>query len=931
MTTSSTQPPRVFISYAHGPTQHMERVKDLAKRLRDRGVDAEIDQYYISPVVRWPEWCARMIRRADFTLLLFDSTYSRRFEGDDVDGQEVVREGRGVRWEAALIKQILYDSPSQNLKLIPTVFDRADIGLIPAEIRGFTTFDLSQGEEFDRLLLHLYGRQAVEKPPLGNPPEFSLRSQSVPEATESQKPAPLHNLPAEEPLVGRGGDIERVEKALGGHRLVTLAAFAGLGKTSLALEVARRQIGAFADGVWLVSLAPVVEAALVPQAVAKTLSIREQAEKPPTRALAEQLRKKRLLIVLDNCEHLISACAELLRYLLDECPDVKFLATSREPLNLGKREVMLGLAPLEVPRHSGLPPQELIRVPAVQLFVDRVQRSDEAFRLNPSNASAVARICRRLEGIPLALELAAARVSPLAVERVADRLDDPSFLRQSPQAAENPHHVTLDATLDWSHDLLAPAAKRLFRRIAAFRGSFSFEAAEAICGDHPPTGEGLDDILEPFEDLVLKSLLEKDGNERFHFLEIVRQYAERRLRDADEEPLVQARHATYFLDIAEAANQEMLATGQKERLQLLDQEHPNLRAALRAAGDRETAYRLGIAMWRFWEMRGFFHEGRGRLTRLVPEETRTDPEALQADDRVEDELHSSVLSGLGLLAYRQGDVVEASRCFRRVLGFERRLGKPDRLANALGDVGLLSMHRDPDKAMGYFREGLHLAEEAKDDRLLAVAYNNLGKTELYRKRFPEARTLLRDSVAGFEAAGNLWESGFPLIGLGNLALEENQAEEAKVYFEKARERRLLVGDRRNVANSLLGIARAHLMTRDLVASRDTLRESIRLYDEVDDQASILRCWEIAAEIAALAGDGPAAARLSAFAERRREAMEISQRPTDKDTMETRLKGARDQIGDRAWSAARNEVVDWQRRNAVEAVRAITIADGAAGQ
>ncbi|MEM7481688.1 MAG: tetratricopeptide repeat protein [Acidobacteriota bacterium] len=915
------RPPKVFISYSQSSPEHKARVKDLSGRLLERGIDSDIDQYVIGPERGWQEWSRQQIEQADFVLLVFDPTYSKAFKGEEIeDGSKRL----GSRSEALMLSQVFFESAGRNRKLVPIIFDRDHAELIALPLRSFTYFNVSEAESFDLLCLHLLGQPAIEKPPLGSPTAIP----TAPAADRTEEP--LHNLPAEhEPLVGRGGDIERVEKALGGHRLVTLAAFAGLGKTSLALEVARRQLESFRDGVWLVSLAPVVEAALVPQTVAKTLSIREQAEKPPTRALAEQLRKKQLLIVLDNCEHLISACAQLLRYLLDECPEVRFLATSREPLNLGKREVMLGLAPLEVPRHTGLPPLELIRVPAVQLFVDRVQRSDESFRLNPSNAGALARICRRLEGIPLALELAAARVSPLSVQSVADRLDDASFLRQSPQAAENPHHITLDATLDWSHDLLTPPARRLFRRIAAFRGSFSFEAAEAICKDHPPAGEGLDDILEAFEDLVHKSLLEKDGNERFHFLEIVRQYAERQLQNAGEEPTVRGRHATYFLDIAEAANREMLATGQKERLQLLEQEHPNLRAALRAAGDRETAYRLGIAMWRFWEMRGFFHEGRDRLTRLVPEETRTDPATLQADDRVADELHSSVLSGLGLLAYRQGDVAEASRCFYRVLGFERRLGRPDRLANALGDVGLLFMHGDPDKAMDYFREGHRLAQEAGDDRLVAVACNNLGKTELYRKRIPEARALLKDSVAGFEAAGNLWESGFPLIGLGNLALEEDEPDEAKVYFEKARERRLLVGDRRNVANSLLGIARAHLMTRDLLASRDTLREAIRLYDEVDDQASILRCWEIAAEIAALGGDGLAAARLSAFAERRREAMEVSQRPTDKDTMEARLMAVRGEIGDRAWSAAQAEVVGWKRPDAMEAVRRIAIARGAA--
>ena len=447
----------------------------------------------------------------------------------------------------------------------------------------------------------------------------------------------INNLPlSSSSFIGRERERSEVKRLVVSTRLLTLTGPGGCGKTRLAVAVADSLLksSSFEHGAWFVDLAGLDAPLLIPQAVATTLGVPEAHDRPLSETLADFLQHKKLLLILDNCEHLLAGCAELAQSLLDACPHLHILATSREPLNLPGEAVWLvpSLA-LPDPQHPSQVKQ-LAKSEAIQLFVARASAALPSFKLVEENAATVERICRRLDGIPLAIELAAARVKLLDIGQIAARLDDSLQLltRGSPAAA--PRHQTMRAALDWSYQLLQPREQLLFRRLAVFAGGFTLEAAEAVCTDDSSVSQKTEqtdtvrtsDVLDVLSDLVDKSLVliaEREPGEavRYRLLEPIRLYALDQLREAGAEAAMRDRHLAYFVGLTEQAEQQLKSESQLPGLRRLEKDHDNLRMALawstQQAGHAVAGLRIAKALHLFWQRRGYWSEGRRWLTQAI--------------------------------------------------------------------------------------------------------------------------------------------------------------------------------------------------------------------------------------------------------------------------------------------------------------------------
>jgi predicted ATPase/DNA-binding SARP family transcriptional activator/DNA-binding CsgD family transcriptional regulator len=589
--------------------------------------------------------------------------------------------------------------------------------------------------------------------------------------------ADRHNLPATRTsFVGREQEMLEVRRTLAMTRLLTLTGAGGSGKTRLALEVARDLVTSYPDGVWLVELAPLTEGELVPQAVARVLGVREHPGRLLTGTLVEALREKIMLLVLDNCEHLADSVARLLDTLLDSCPRLRVLATSRETLNV-EGEAVRRVSSLSVPDTDRLlTAVELTRYDAVRLFLARVQLRLRDFNLTPENGRAVAEICRGLEGIPLAIELATARVGTLSMEQISERLRDPLGLLSAGGRTAVPRHRTLRGTLDWSYELLSKSDRSLLARLSVFAGGWTLEAAEAIgAGDGIEEGE----ILDLISRLVNKSLVvaEGTGNGALHYkmLEPVRQYAREKLEESGEAEAVLRRHAAFFLTLAERTEPEVKGERQEERLVRLEREHDNLRAALGwsfSQGEPELGLRLAVALWEFWDTHGHLSEGRGWLERGIavsgPTMTRT---------------RARALNGAGWIALFQGDHRAAQVLVEKSLALYRGLEDKEGIASALANLGFIAVLGQQNLASvpALLEETVELRPEVRDRH--TVAYLLIFEGLVVGNQFVEEgrlgvhveslatryRALHEQSMALFREIGDARGMG---ICLTNLALGE---------------------------------------------------------------------------------------------------------------------------------------------------------------
>lgn len=561
-------------------------------------------------------------------------------------------------------------------------------------------------------------------------------------------------------FVGRSRELADVRRLLAANRLVTLLGMGGIGKSRLSVQLGAEVLDDYPDGVWLIELAPLADAQLVPQAVAAVLGVKEEAGGTVLDALLKFARDRTLLIILDNCEHLVHACADVAKRLLQAGPKVKILATSRDALQIAG-ETVFQLAPLAAPDPRAQAAAEaLAQSDAVRLFVDRAGAAQPAFRLTANNARTVAAICHQLDGIPLALELAAARTRALSVEAIAARLHERFKLLVTGDRTVLPRQRTLRALIDWSYDLLAPPERTLFQRLSIFAGGWTLEAAEAV-------GAGGDieaaDVLDLLARLVEKSLVIADiEGGRYRMLETVRQYALERLREAGDEETARTRHLEYYLALAERALSELAGPLQGQWLARLDCERDNLLAAIgwsAQADDRASSgLRLVYALRPYWLNRGLL-----MLGCQVTVEVLAWPALQQRDIQ-----RCRALFGAGQLCFFSGRDREARIHLTESLDIARALGRSDMIARVLQPLGMacLSEH-DFDTARTHLEEALALAREQGNPRELAGALNSVAMLRRMEGALAEAESMYRQTV---EAARAIGDQESIAIGLLNLAM-----------------------------------------------------------------------------------------------------------------------------------------------------------------
>jgi predicted ATPase/DNA-binding CsgD family transcriptional regulator len=684
--------------------------------------------------------------------------------------------------------------------------------------------------------------------------------------------AGLNNLPiALSSFIGRERESAAVEQLLHESRLLTVTGPGGSGKTRLALHAAGGLLRRYKDGVWLVELAPLAESALIPQEVASVLGLREEAGSPPLETLARQLERYDVLLILDNCEHLLPGCAELSAVLLRRCRNVRILAASREPLGV-PGEVVWAIPPLSLPDqqpwHSpdaereylkGLQPSE-----AIQLFSDRARAALPSFSLTAENGRWVADICRRLDGLPLAIELAAAHARTLSARQIAERLDDRFQLLTSRQRAVPARQQSLEATIDWSYALLPEAEQKVLQRLSVFAGGWTLEAAETI---------GATDLLTPYDiaavlaSLVDKSLVNADSREnsrRYQLLETIHQYAQRKLLESGQSAAANDRHLTYFLNWAERESPDIHGPDLARTLDQFETEHDNIRAALAWSLQKEdgavSGLRLATACCSFWNARGHLSEGRDHLSRALDRPEAQERSLARA---------RALLAAVGL-AWAQSDFASARALGEEALAISAELGEQGRpsLAAAYSDLGdLYSDLGDYERSLAYLGRALALYRELGDERHAAYVLLLLGWALMRGGDYDGAESYLAESLAVERAQGESQLLGLILAGLGQLAVRRERYREAQAYLQESLALREAAGYQWGIASTLGSLGWLALRRREFGRMRALLQRSIEIRMAIGQQSGVAWCLEKLAEAAAVEAQSFPLSRRAAFYER----------------------------------------------------------------
>jgi predicted ATPase/class 3 adenylate cyclase len=586
------------------------------------------------------------------------------------------------------------------------------------------------------------------------------------------------NLPGElTSFVGRRAELAQIGEPLQRARLLTLTGAGGCGKTRLALQAAADVMDRYPDGVWWVELARLADAALVPAAVISALRLREVPGRALLDTLLEHLRTRRTLVVLDNCEHLLADCAQLADALLRECPSLTILATSREPLGV-PGEITWRVPSMSLPAEPQREPIEALRLSdAVALFIDRAAQVRPDFAITAANAPAVAQICHDLDGIPLAIELAAARVRMLAPEQIERALGDRFHLLTGGARTVMPRHQTLEASIDWSHELLSDGERMLLRRLSVFAGGWTLDAAEAVC-----PGEGIDryDVLDLLTGLVDKSLVTTDDqgpHTRYRLLGTVRHYATARLADASEVDDLRDRHLAYHLALAQTAEPQLLGAGPDDPvLHSLATELPNLRAALEraAATDPDAGLRLVDALTLFWLFTGRYREGDTAYAR-----------ALDAAGEESTPLRGRVLAGRANLALYGGTYEAASGWAQVALEVGEACGDLWAQGRAYYVLGLMASFVDPAGGRVLLERSVELATQSSDDWCRICAAQILAIAWMFQDEFDTARPLLDDAYATATRLG--YRGGLAMHSwcVGWEAMYRGRLDEARELFARS--------------------------------------------------------------------------------------------------------------------------------------------------
>lgn len=629
-----------------------------------------------------------------------------------------------------------------------------------------------------------------------------------------------HNLPA--PLtsfIGREHEVREIQHAFSATRVITLTGIGGSGKTRLALEAAEPMLDRFQDGIWLVELGSIADPALVPEAIASVFGISAEPDQSIQATLVDRIHERRMLVLLDNCEHVIEAGAEVATTLLMRCPHLRILATSREALLIAG-ETTLRVPPLTIPPSRPVSsPDALLAFDAVRLLVERARYRDPDFQLNAENASAAVSICRQLEGIPLAIELAAARSSVLSLQQIASHLRHSIGLLAGRVRTTSPRHVSLHAALNWSYDLLSRPEQILFRRLAIFSRGWTLEAARTIASDEEISA---DDILDLLSNLVDKSLIvterAEDEQFRYRLLEPVRQYARDQLAGSGELDDIQARHAGFLISMLETARFGLTGPDQPMWLHRLDAERDNLRGALMWSeeADPGLGFHLASLVWFPWYMQGHLHEAREWLDRMFALNPRSPlPIRILA------------LRGLGATAQAAGEYDRATGALEEALSICRHLGDDEQAGRVLNQLAIAVKNSGNfARATALHEESLALRRMRRDDGGVAESLVNLGSLCTAQGEWSRAEAFFNEALALERQFGDDRMIAIGLNNLGELWLRQGEFARAAPFFTEALSLGRDLGEMEVVYSCLDGLARE-------AQSRGRWKRALRLYGAAD--------------------------------------------------------------------------------------------------
>lgn len=634
----------------------------------------------------------------------------------------------------------------------------------------------------------------------------------------------LHNLPQQlSSFIGRYKEVAEVKTLLiqDKLRLVTLVGTGGSGKTRLAYKVGMEIAAHFPDGVWIVELAPLNNPALIPQAIAETLDVAEQPGRSILDTLGQYLRQRRVLLLLDNCEHMVEECSRVVQRLLGHSTGLQILATSREGLSI-QGEKCYPVPSLSLPQAGDkISTEKVIEYEALQLFIERASNASPGFRLLAQDVPALVQVCRRLDGIPLALELAAARTRMLTLDQVQSRLDDRFQLLTEGSRDALPRQQTLRALVDWSYNLLSEGEKRLLARASVFAGSFDIQVAERVCGNNEAGLDGYE-VLDALTNLANKSLLVVDRQDvevRYWLLETIKQYAMEKLKESGEEEAIRDRHLAFYATLAEELGDKVLNEDQLSALKRLDQEQDNLRVAM-AYGIKtdkaETILTLVSGLYLYWEIRGFNSEGQQYL-----EQALALPGAVGVSRGI-------ALGWAGFMASQQGNIKTARTYFEEALALGKKHGDQKLLWHVYTDLGILyNKHGMHYEVRQYFEETIPLSEGLPLANK-AVAMINLGSINLQLGEYDKAYSLIEEGLAIARKLDNGFIITSGLGNMANVAFMRQDYQAVYPYLKECLEVSVKFGYRNGIYSTLIGLSRALVFDDKLEEARKPLEESLTL-------------------------------------------------------------------------------------------------------
>lgn len=658
-------------------------------------------------------------------------------------------------------------------------------------------------------------------------------------------------------FIGRERDLEKTAEYLHSHRLVTLTGTGGCGKTRLAIRLATRIQDNFADGVHWIGLASLSDGIFLVQTITKALRLPQVSGRASGESLIEALKSKQLLLVLDNCEHLLDPCRKLVSRLLTGT-DVKILTTSREALQI-TGEKIYPVQPMAVPSEDG---SEIGQFDAVQLFVERAQTIVPTFELTARNAAAIVRICRLMDGIPLALELAAARTNILSVEQIADRLQRRDRILPDATHITDSPHAGMDATIDWSYDLLSTKERVMFRRLSVFQGGCSISTVEGIC-----TGDGIEheEVLDLLSSLVNKSLLVartlQQGEARYRLLKIIRQYAQEKLIASGEFSTLQNRHLQYYLDLAEATESNLKGNYQELWLNWLESDYNNIRSALTRAKDvydKEAGLRICNAIFLFWIVRGYTEEGLGWLAQFLAME----------GENVSPNIYANALAFASFLAGFSGKAASQAAYADEALARAEKLGRDGQTALAWTHAGTAYAQGRPGplpsggsarvwtlvaqafgaRAVGdyesefmIYKQIIRLQRESGNQNDLGMGLITGGSAAMSLGRYEEARKMVDEALPLLREAGNLYSIALSLNGSGDLARCQQNYKLAQAHYKESITLLRELGAMRDLASSMHNLAHTYVHLGEIEPAFALLNESTNLQQELSNVPGIGEC------------------------------------------------------------------------------------------